>query len=178
MTRVPSLLLLPSLELEPWQLASALVRSLHEKGQREAVGPGPLQAQRRLRELPSELDMDRRTTDSSSLVHGGIEADGMLGPYASVILSHQNGNTLRVTGVCLERTEIDGGQLKIFADELLLTTLTLKAGEPVELSLPLPESLAERLWISVRFVADDYAYVGDDLRHCVSFELHRVAIEP
>jgi hypothetical protein len=170
--------LLPDLDVRDWPEARELAQALHAKGEREATSKQALEAQRNARTVPSELDMADRTAVNSSLVHGGVDADGTMGPYASVMLSRQSGDTLRVTGSCLERPEMDGGRLEVFIDEIAVAVVPIVAGERVDLSLPLPDAVADRPWISVRFVADDFVYTGKHLRQCASFRLQRVAIEP
>jgi len=169
--------LLPALRLAPWPKARELFRTLQAEGRDAATSPEALKAQRNARKVPSELDMTKRTVASSSTVHGGIHADGTMGPYASVVLARREAGSLRVTGACLDRPELDGGTLNIFIDAIKVASVPLRAGEPVDLSVPLPESVAERPWLSVRFVSDDYVYTGNSLRECASFILHRVAFE-
>ncbi|MFT7462719.1 MAG: hypothetical protein ACI9EF_001061 [Pseudohongiellaceae bacterium] len=169
--------LLPQLQLSPWEEASQLFRGLANRGRRLVNGPSARAAQRGAREVPSELVMGDRSPATSSMVNGGIDAEGLVGSFASVTLATNNGTTLRITGACLDRPEMNGAELQIFVDEVSLGMVSLQAREGLDLSLPLPEAQAKRPWVSVRFLADDYVYSGKFLRECVSFVLHRVAVE-
>ena len=169
--------LLPVLALDSWPEAVESYVALNGQGRSQAMSAEARTAQRLMRAVPSELVIARRTTASSSTVHGGIDGEGLVGPYASVILSRQGGKSLRVLGAFVDRPELDGAKMQVFVDEQLMATLPLQAGELVDLSLALPEALIKRPWLTVRFVTNDFAYSGESMRDCVSFQLERVAVE-
>ena len=88
------------------------------------------------------------------------------------------GRLLRVRGRCFDRPEIDGAVVEVFVEEHATGEFAIRAGERIDLTLPIPEGASERALVCVRFVADDWIYAGEDLRSCVSFALEEIWIEP
>lgn len=170
--------LLPELELRAWPEAVALAAQLNDAERARVEAPTTYAKWAGARPTPAVFDLAAVDRDSASLVHTGVDGDGTLGPYASILLARDGGTRLRVVGRCLDRPELDGGEVRVSLDEHELARIPLRAGEPVDLTLTLPPALLERDWLTLRFVADDYAYAGDTLRHCVSFQLARAALEP
>jgi hypothetical protein len=112
-------------------------------------------------------------------VHGGVDREGLLAPYASMVLARgESGARLHVTGECLPRPELDGARVDVLVDDEPVATIALHAGTPVDVSAPLPAAARQRAWLSARFRASDFAYAGADLRQLVALKLLRVAIEP
>ncbi|MEM7349424.1 MAG: SGNH/GDSL hydrolase family protein [Acidobacteriota bacterium] len=165
--------LLPRLAPDPWPEAAAALEEIADAGRREAEGEAGLP---RLR-IGSELLLAELGPREASQIHGGVDPQGLVSPYASMVLSNDGGRRLRVSGRALPRPELDGAQVRVSVDAWALAELELRAGEPIEVDVPLPAAAAERPYLSVRFESTDYVYTGATLQHCVVFELLRVAIE-
>lgn len=168
--------LLPGLELEPWPEAVELFQTLHREGVEEA-DPRRLPDLADLVEtLDSKVDMKNLNEQVARQVYGGVMGNGMVAPYAAILLGRGSGRRIRILGATLGRAELEGTRLAIFADEVLLTTVTLPRKGRLDLEFPLPKEILERPSFDVRFVADNFAYVGRDLRLCASFRLKSVEV--
>ena len=165
--------LLPQLALDPWPEAAAALEAIADAGRREAESEAALP---RLR-IGSELLLAELGPREASQIHGGVDPQGLVSPYASMVLSNDGGRRLRVSGRSLPRPELDGTKVRVSVDAWTLAELELRAGEPIEVDVRLPASAAGRPYLSVRFESTDYVYTGATLQHCVVFELFRVAIE-
>jgi len=156
--------LLPALTLDPWPEAEREVEALHARVIDELTRydlPRP--------EVKSFLANDRQ-------VYGGIDKQGNVSPYASLLLGRGEGGRLELEGACLERPELDGATVRVFVESFELGTFELESGEPIEQAWPLPAELDGIAYVNVRFVADDWVYTGRERRDCKSFHLQRVAI--
>jgi hypothetical protein len=171
--------LLPAVAPGPWDEASADLDALGGAGAEEARGPLP---QELLggpgSPLATELVLDGWDAPKAMQVHGGIDAAGRLGPYASVLLRRGDGARLELEGACLPRPELDGATLRVLVEDTEVGRVRILAGERVRRTWELPADLAEREFVSVRLVTDDYVHALDDALHCVSFELLRLALVP
>lgn len=166
--------LLPQLELEPWDEAEALRVEVFGAGEREAENPrrrDPF----KVRPVTEEVDLADMQA-SASQFNGGIDGDGLVSPYCSLMLRNVRNGTVRIEGKTLDRPELDGAEVSVFADERPLGTFTIQSGEPIDASWVLPKQVRDREFLSVRMQSNDYVYVGDQLDHCVVFELTRVSI--
>ena len=110
-------------------------------------------------------------------VHGGIDDEGRVAPYAALILARGTGGTLRVRGVRLLAPGLEGGRARVQVEEFPLGTIALDGAEEIDQAWPLPEGVAGREFLTVRFVADDYVYTNVRTGSCAAFVLRRVAIE-
>ena len=169
--------LLPALALEPWEEARETVARIHEVGREEAHTPYP--PERRLRGgARSAIDFKELDEDEAALVHGGVTPDGLLSPYASLLLQAGEGaRRVVLHGRALDRPELGGANVRVFLDEEAVGEITLESGREVAWSAPIPTALHGRPFLTVRLEADDYVYVGPDLQRCVTFRLDRVSIE-
>lgn len=169
--------LLPDLALPAWEEAADAVRRLHDVGRLEAAGDpaaiGPLQD----RTVTARIDFEALTADTAGQVHGGIDAGGRVAPYASLVLRNPAASRLYVRGSFLDRPEIDGGRITVLLDDLEVGTLAIASGEAVEARFAVPARLRDAEHVSVRFIAQDYAYVGRPIPSCVAFRLRAVALE-
>jgi lysophospholipase L1-like esterase len=167
--------LLPALELAPSAAADEMLALAEGDGRAELVR-GPGNRWEEFNTLDAEVDASRLAQEQGSHFHGGIDLAGRLGPYASIALRNRGAARLELRGSGLDRPEIDGLRLAVYADEFLLEELVLHPGERIERSWPLPAACAERAIVDARFEASDFVFVGADLQHCVSFRLERVAL--
>jgi len=168
--------LLASLAPQPWPEATRAFLDFDQGARRIAQDPAHLAEQQ---DVPVAAVFDLADLDAATAaqVHAGIDADGLVGPYASLMLATAGGRTLRLVGRPLGRPELAGGRLRVLADECELGSLPLGDDAVLEWSFPLPPAVAGRRVISVRLLSDDFVYSGPQLRDCVSLRLARVAIE-
>jgi len=156
--------LLPALGLENWHEAELETRRLHDTvvGELPGFDPTPPAMSSRL------LDVRQ--------IHGGIDVDGNVSPYASVVLARGRGDSLRLAGDCFDRPELDGTTVRVFVEELELGHFELTAGEPLDVAWALPPELEASMYVNVRLVADDWVYTGPERRDCKSFHLELLEI--
>jgi hypothetical protein len=170
--------LLPALALPPHAEAAALARELDAAGRAEAERPDFLPTQIARQGIGPVVDCSAWDAASAGQVYAGIDRDGLVAPFAAVLLAREDGTRLRLTGRCLPRPELDGATLAVLVDGDPALRIALAAGRAVDESAPLPDAARERPYVAVRLVADDFVYAGPGLRQCVSFQLARIAIEP
>lgn len=167
--------LLPGLALPSAPEADRMVDECETSGL-ELLGQGVGDAWLEALRIDARVDALALAQEEPGHFHGGIDAQGRLGPYASLLLVNHRARALAVRGRGLERPEIDGLVLKVYADEVLLHEFAVRAGQPFAGRWPLPPEFDRREAIDARFEASDYAYVGEDLQHCVSVQLESVAL--
>jgi len=170
--------LLPQLGLPPWDEAERAVRDLDEVGAQQSAWQVDIQQLLGLRKLVSELDFASGNVSAGYQVHGGIDRQGRLSPFASLLLLNQGAHTLHVEGAALDRGLRAGSRLRISLEGIEAARVVLERGQPFDLRLDLPPEVRDRPMINVRFEVDDYVYAPEDLRHCISAQLDRVALEP
>lgn len=155
--------LLPGVDPAPWPEATAELEQ-HAEVRRELAAFTP-----RGPRIAARLEDPRQ-------IYGGIDAASLVSPYASLVLAPSGGSELHVVARCLERPELDGATVEIFVEDRPVGTFELRAGTTVDRSWPLPDELARRDYVNVRFVSDDWAYVGNERRDCKSFRLDAVEV--
>jgi len=64
----------------------------------------------------------------------------------------------------------------VSVDEATVGTLTIAADGRFATPFDLPDAIAARPFVAVRFQADDFCYAPPDLRHDIVFALERVAL--
>ncbi len=167
--------LLRGVSLPTWPAARELMTEYFERGRVEAAKERPIATW--LEEVPiaSDITFGALSDAEKAQIHGGIETDGLVRPYGSMIMA-VGGNTLEVRGNGLARPELFGAKVRVYLDEILVETIALESGTKFELVVPIPEPVNGREFASLRFQATDYVYVGPHLRDCVSFRLERVAL--
>lgn len=170
--------LLPQLALEPWEEASRVFHEEHDTEVAAAAKDPPYAGWLRTYPVSADFEVARLSPEIASQVNGGMDPEGRISPYASFHLTSRPGDSVLIRGRGLERAEIDGVEVRVFADEHELGTFTVGHDEVFEHRWPLPAALDEQENISIRLVSNDYCYVGDDLQHCVVFRLERIATVP
>jgi hypothetical protein len=169
--------LLPRLSPPAWAEAAQVLQEIAEVGRKEAeqhldeAGTLALYGSTRISE---SLDFTALDPPAMAQVNGGIDAESLVSPYASFFLKNA-GAMLRIVGRTLERPELDGAKVRIFADAEFLGDFEIRAGQEIDRIYTVPESLAGRTYLSIRFEAKDYVYQGPDSQHCVVFRLDRLA---
>jgi len=173
--------LLPRLELEPWPEAEEVLREIH--GAAWAAGSEPQDVESWLRAYPvGSVFQMARLEECTAHVNGGLDAEGRVSPYASLMMRRpersggSSGGELIVEGSGLGRSELDGLGVRVFVDEVPLGVLSVPVEGAFRESWTLPQEVAARPFVSVRFLCDDFVYVGEQLQHCVAFRLERVAL--
>ncbi|QDU68299.1 SGNH/GDSL hydrolase family protein [Engelhardtia mirabilis] len=165
------------LELEPWPEASAEAEALFTAGAAEAAqvpAVGDLLAGQPIDPL---LDREALAGPRAWQVHGGVESDGTLGPYASMILARSGGRAVAAEVEGLGRASLARVGLTLWVDDVAVASGELAADGELRLAASLPEAALGKAFLTVRLTADDYVYAGEDLRRLASARLVRVAIE-
>ena len=173
--------LLPQLALPVWEDAIRAVEDLAVAGRREAEYDLSVEETLALhgsRPITSRLNVAELDRYSAKQIHGGLDSDGFVSPYASFFLKNDTSRHVRIEGHSFDRPELDGTQVRVFVDAEQVGAFTLEANRKLELRYALPPALAEQPYVSVRFEANDYIYQGPDLQHCVVFQLQLIALEP
>ncbi len=171
--------LLPRLDPPAWAEATAAADEIVGAGRRLAERDLDDRATLAIYKSPkiaNRLDFTDVDAATAAQIHGGLDKQGRVSPYASFLLRNDGGNRLEIRGRALPHRELDGTRVQVFVDAERVGELELSAGRELELSLPLPAAAAARSYVSVRFEADDYVYQGPDLQHCVVFRLERLAL--
>jgi hypothetical protein len=65
----------------------------------------------------------------------------------------------------------------VWLEERELGTVKLEPDQEFEFQAAVPSDMRASEPFNVRLVSDDYVYRGDDLRHCVVFELRAAGFE-
>ncbi|GEM_PF-1757130 len=165
--------LLPTLALDAWPEVDDWAEQMVARGRATALAPDGLPEV----EGRSAFTIGELTPTTASQAHAGVAADGTLSPYASIMLRSRKARTLTIKGACLDRPELNGKTITVSLDEVPVGKIRLSAGRSVERTVKVPWAVNGRPWLTVRFVADDYVYEGDDLRRCVSFRLESIELE-
>ncbi|MFT4542580.1 MAG: hypothetical protein ACI841_005033 [Planctomycetota bacterium] len=173
--------LLPDLKLPVWDEADVRLKTLHARGRNDARQPVPLERWLEERPIHASIEFESLELAEAAQIHGGVDADGHIAPYASMILDArqlpESGGELVIDGAVLDRVELNNGKLRIFLDEALVGEVLMKAGKPIAFKQAIPAAVSGRDFLSLRIISTDYAYIGDDLRKCRSARLARVGIE-
>ncbi len=172
--------LLPRLQPAVWEEASAVLEEVAGAGRREAerdlTGDQVLAIYGSPR-IAASLDVADLDSSAARQIHGGIDRQGRVSPYASLMLRNDGGQHLRIAARAFRRPELEGARVRVFVDADKVGEFGLEAGKKLALSYRLPAAVADRPYVSVRFEAEDYIYKGRGLRHCVVFWLHGIAVE-
>jgi hypothetical protein len=168
--------LLPQLRFAEWPEADAAAKEWLEQGEREAAEEPRFDQTTGRRKIRPAIDFTRLDDVAAAQITGGVIRGGLAGPYAALVLQGGGARRLTVAGHGLARRELDGTKVTVFAEEAQLGEFRVSGDAKIDLSFDLPEPIAARPFISVRFVADDYAYAPADLRQHVVFALARVAL--
>ena len=169
--------LLPALGLAADPEAEDHAREVFAEGLAEAQQHDDFQARLAKLVVGSEIEPPNWTADTAAQVYTGISADGTVGPFAVAVLAHGDATRLHLRGRGLDRPEIDGALLHVLVEGVEVASAPVRSSQPIELSAPLPDVADGRAWLAVRLTCDDFAYDGEDLRHCVSWRLERLALE-
>ncbi len=166
--------LLPTLSTEPWPQVEETALADLEEGRIEATRDHLPRLEEVRERLLRSLDFQGDGARALRQVHGGVDLDGRLSPYASMVLPRLEGASLFVEGRYLERPELQGSEVRIWADQALLGTLELGALGTFARTFELPPEVAARETFSLRFESEDWVYGGSDRRRCESLRLDRV----
>ncbi len=126
--------------------------------------------------VTSSIDVGDWNVNTAGEVYTGVTADGLVSPFAILVLDRAGGARVHLTGAALPRPEMDGATLHVLVDAPRVGTQPLHSGQPFDFSAPLPAS-AGHDWLAVRLTTSDFVYEGADQRRCASFHLQRIAIE-
>jgi hypothetical protein len=166
--------LLPALELPDWPEANAVFEELHGAGLAEADAGFDEPSLPARRTIAPAIRFAALDAETAAQIHTGIDRERLVSPYASMILACAGRPRLRITGTALDRPELNGAEVEVLVDEFPAGSLTLQAGQPIAFTAEVPEGARSRPFVSLRLRASDYVYVGDRLRHLVTFRLEEV----
>lgn len=168
--------LLPQLALASAPALEREAATFAANGLRDAQGPCA-EVERLRAKLPSRLDLGAGPP-SVHQVHAGIDADRLASPYVSILLGQPApASALRVLGRALPDSVLENAEVRVWIEEHEVGTITLRPDQPIDFRAAVPPALRGREPLSVRLEASDHVYRGDDLRHCVVFQLDSVALE-
>lgn len=169
--------MLSVLELTPVEEHEQRLREIHTAGAAEAT-PEALEQfhSRRLAELSPSIALPLDERAPLHQIHAGIERNGAVAPYFSCLLAVRDATAVRLRAERLGRAELAGARLRVEADEHVLGELELGTSDPLDARFELPSELRTRPALTVRLVADDYAYLKD-LRRCAVLTLREIALE-
>lgn len=169
--------LLAGVELAEWPEAEQLAADWTRDGLAYAE-TGLERAHELFRDPVGVIDLPGITLEEARQVHGGLDREGLVSPYASLVLRRAPGTrTLHVVGRALPDAALNGARTRVFIEELEVGAFELRPDAPLELRVQLPGALDGRAFLNLRFESSDFVYRGDDLRHCVVFRLERAALE-
>ena len=158
------------------KLVYGLVEEIHGAGLRDVADAKQLARYVRRLELASDVDFTRLAEDGVQHLNGGGRRRGVRVSYASVALANPRATSLRVRGQCLARPELDGARVDVWLDDERVGELVLRDGVELDERFDVPAELAEREYLSVRFVAEDFVYADASLHPCVVFRLVRLSL--
>ncbi len=168
--------LLPELPLAPWPRAEAVAREF-ERAAAQELGLKGTPADWLSGDLPTaSMDIAHPTRQGSRQVHGGLDRQGRIGPYASFVLANAGASHAQVRARGLDRPELDGARVRVFLDEIEVGELELRTGAELNGRWSIPEPLAARPFLSLRLIASDFVYAPEDLQHCIVLELRSIAL--
>ncbi len=168
--------LLKEVELPDWELTHRDRDEIHLAGATEAEDSLSLDDWFRTHAVLNAISFEDLNDVTAAQVYGGIDNEGFVGPYASVILLGINKDSLLILGRCLDRPELDGATVRVFVEEVEVGSFVSEAGKEIKLDFDIPVEIGNRPHINVHFEADDFVYMGDRLRHCVAFQLSGVRV--
>jgi len=168
-----------------WDVADEVVAEIHRPGLAEARAVEEYELVLRVKaheQIASRFDLDDLKQRAVRQVHGGIDGDGNVAPYAALVLARGAGSELRVRGRRLPEPGLEGGRAEVHVEEFVVGEIALSTAgsdgsDEIDEAWPLPDAVREREFLTVRFVADDYAYTDARVGSCAAFVLERVAIE-
>jgi hypothetical protein len=133
------------------------------------------------RKIGPSIDFTDLDDAGASQVTGGVvpafkQRVALAGLYAALILAGGGARRLHVRGHGLQRIELDGTSVELFVEEEKVGSFVVNGGDRIDLDLDVPESVAKRPYVSVRFVANDFAYCASDWRQFVVFALEKVEL--
>ena len=172
--------LLPALELALWDQARDTAQQISSS--RAEVQSGFAEAYASIeknakKSTLSTLNFSHISPALVRQVHGGVDAEGHVAPYAAIFLARKNGRRLAIRARPFLTHSIPEGKTIISVDELEMAEVNLADEAPIQLSLELPPSLLERDYLTVRFVSDDYIYPDPLNGRQAAFILESIGIE-
>ena len=166
--------LLPGITLPAWKEAEEAYEEIAAVGKADAARSPD--AARLGDQVSASIDFQDLDDESARQVHGGIDAQGRVSPYASTLLRNDRGRVVRIRGRNFPFRELAGTTVQVFIDSHELGTFQVQPGQPIELEYPLPAKASARPFLTLRFQASDYVYAQRG-QHLVVFRLQYVGIE-
>src|SRR6185436_17016522 len=127
--------------LAAWPEAERLAEDWTREGLELARGGGARERDP-LKDPVAAIDLPEITFEEARQVYGGLDLQGLVSPYASLVLHRASGTrTLHVVGRALPDRALAGARVRVFLEELEVGALELQPDAPLELSLALPAAL-------------------------------------
>jgi len=169
--------LLPGVALGAWPEAEQRAEDWTRRGLEFAQTPVERIGET-VEDRVAAIDCPGLSREEARQVHGGLDTEGGVSPYCSLVLERVPGATrLVLSGRALPERALRGLSTRVFLEELELGSIEHAPGAAFEREYALPPALQGRHMLNLRLVSPDYVYRGADLRHCVSFQLARAALE-
>lgn len=164
-------------ELAPRQdLEDEAARWMHEG--RELARTGAERMRATVKEFVPAIDWPELDVPEARQVYGGIDLEGLVSPYASLVLQRPAGaRRLVVRAAGLPDRSLLELRPRVLVEEFEVGRLQLSPGSEVDQAFDLPAGVDGREFLNVRFESDDWVYRGDGARHCVAFRFVRAALE-
>lgn len=145
---------------------------------REVARTGAERMHATVKEHVSAIDWPELDVPEARQVYGGIDLEGLVSPYASLVLRRPDGaRRLIVRAAGLSDRSLLELRPRVFVEEFEVGRLELSPEREDDLAFDLPAAVAGREFLNVRFESDDWVYRGDGARHCVAFRFVRAALE-
>jgi lysophospholipase L1-like esterase len=167
--------LLPKLELKDWPEATAVAKEWLGRGEEESLDED-LSLSRKQKIAPL-IEFGSLNGHTAAQITGGVDADLQAGPYVSLILASGGAHKVKVAGHGLGRIELDGTTVEVWVEEAKVGSFKVEGSAPIRFEAAVPPEIAKRTYITVRLVADNFAYAPKDFRQHVVFSIERVVLE-
>ena len=144
--------LLPRLSPPAWEEASAAVAEIavagRRRAERELDDEGTL-AIYRSPSIAASLDFTDIDAATAAQIHGGLDKQGRVSPYASFLLRNDGGKRLQIDGHTFPGPELDGARVRVFVDAEKVGEFEIQADGELALTYRLPAAAAD-LFLSLR----------------------------
>ncbi len=172
--------LLPGVEAPIWDEAAIIFDRI--------TGPGRIDAERDLtddavlrtgsdRQIASHIDFEALTESTAAQIHGGVDSSHRASPYASFVLKNNNRSHVRIQGTALPDNVLNNTHVQVYIGPDCVGSIELVADARFDKTFILPAANRDTPFINLRLISPDYVYRGNDLQHCVAYQLRRVSIE-
>ncbi len=172
--------LMPALAPPAWDEAEREVDEIASVGRAQANQVEAYEAEllkKALEQIGSVIDLSALTQFVVKQVHGGIDSEGNVAPYASLVLARGEGSLLKLSGERYGAPGLGTASAEVYIEEFLVDRIPLAGDKELALVWELPAEVRDRPFLNIRFVSTDYVYTDVAKGRAGTFLLRRVAIE-